>query len=603
VHVGNARLRTRRLSAARVGYSCGLALLAFLIGSKSLQNAVAEGDTRTITLHHIHTGEDITITYKRDGRYDEAALTKLNWFLRDWRRSEETQMDPRLIDLVWEVQREAAPNTPIQVVCGYRSPQTNEMLRHRSAASGVARYSQHMLGRAMDFYIPGVPLEQLREYGLRLARGGVGFYPESGSPFVHMDVGSIRMWPRMTREQLVRVFPDQRTVQIPIDGKPLAGYALALAEVKSKGSTPSDTSLAAAHEAGVDVGAAVASNDRPAGNPFAKLLGLRGRASSNDEDDDADSAPPPTVAVAAAPAFPPQPKPVAFAAQTPAVPADAEPTDAAPSAPQSKPAVLAGLAPNSNKKPATTTIAAKIADATAKLKLVHIATLAAAPAAAASTPAKTAPAAGTPNQVIVARGYWQGPTDGTVAANPLDAASFQRHDVILASADTTGTIAPLASPRDDHAASSLTLAYADQPGRDDAAPTGIAALQAAATPVQQAGQAGTTIAIKRAADQAVSAIKTASASSVNVIKTSVDLQNPWLRAIVLSPSVHRFLTTVALGERDFRSLAALMVKPKNAVVMTFAADPNPGLDQDHFSGAAIVFVSTVTYPTHTASLQ
>ena len=79
--------------------------------------------------------------------------------------------------------------------------------------------------------------------------------------------------------------------------------------------------------------------------------------------------------------------------------------------------------------------------------------------------------------------------------------------------------------------------------------------------------------------------------------------NPWLRAIVLSPSVKHFLTTVALGDRDFRSLAALMVKPRNSVMMTFAADPNPGLPQDHFSGAAIVFVSTVNYPTRTASLQ
>src|SRR5208282_3466246 len=118
--------------------------------------AVAEGDTRTISLHHIHTDEDITITFKRDGRYDDGALAKLNWFLRDWRRGEDTHMDPRLVDLVWEVQREIGTKEQIQVVCGFRSPQTNAMLRHRSA--GVARFSQHMLGRAMDFYIPGVPL-------------------------------------------------------------------------------------------------------------------------------------------------------------------------------------------------------------------------------------------------------------------------------------------------------------------------------------------------------------------------------------------------------------------------------------------------------------
>src|SRR6201997_352517 len=163
VHVNNARLNTRRLSAARTGYSCGLALLIFILGSKALQNAVAEGDTRTITMHHLHTGEDITITYKRNGRYDEAALEKLNWFLRDWRKSEQTRMDPHLIDLVWDVQREANTGNPIQVVCGYRSPETNAMLRHRSANTGVARFSQHMLGHAMDFYIPGISLEKVRE--------------------------------------------------------------------------------------------------------------------------------------------------------------------------------------------------------------------------------------------------------------------------------------------------------------------------------------------------------------------------------------------------------------------------------------------------------
>ncbi len=111
---------------------------------------------------------------------------------------------------------------------------------------------------------------------------------------------------------------------------------------------------------------------------------------------------------------------------------------------------------------------------------------------------------------------------------------------------------------------------------------------------------GTTIAVKRAASQIASAIMTASATSLTVIKADAHFENPWLRAIVLSPSVHRFLTTVALGARDFRSLAALMVKPASAVMMTFAADPNPGLDHDHFSGTAIVFVSTVNYPTRTA---
>ncbi|MGO8923616.1 MAG: ATP-binding protein, partial [Xanthobacteraceae bacterium] len=81
------------------------------------------------------------------------------------------------------------------------------------------------------------------------------------------------------------------------------------------------------------------------------------------------------------------------------------------------------------------------------------------------------------------------------------------------------------------------------------------------------------------------------------------LENPWLRAVLVAPSVQRFLTTLALGARDFRALAALMVKPRSSVMMTFAADPNPGLDHERFSGPAVVFVSTVSYSSRTAILQ
>src|SRR5580704_16286981 len=88
VPVGKARLKTYLSPAARAGYSCGLAALLVLFGARILQTAVAEGDTRTISLHHVHTDEDLTITFKRDGRYDDAALEKLNWFLRDWRKGE-----------------------------------------------------------------------------------------------------------------------------------------------------------------------------------------------------------------------------------------------------------------------------------------------------------------------------------------------------------------------------------------------------------------------------------------------------------------------------------------------------------------------------------
>src|SRR3984957_11106317 len=251
VPVSFARQLLTAALSSRTGQCTGLAALMILLGNNGLENAVANGDTRTLTLHHIHTDDDITITYKRDGRYDEEALKQLDRFVRDWRKDEEIHMDPRLFDVIWEVSREVAGDKTIHVVCGYRSPATNAMLRHRS--SGVAKFSQHLLGRARDFYIPGASLEELRYAGLRLQRGGVGYYPTSGSPFVHLDVGEVRHWPRMTHEELARVFPNGRTVHVASDGRPLSGYAQALADIEKRGSSPpSQTSLAAAHEAGVE---------------------------------------------------------------------------------------------------------------------------------------------------------------------------------------------------------------------------------------------------------------------------------------------------------------------------------------------------------------
>ncbi len=197
-----------------------------------MHDASALNETRTLSFHHTHSNEDLTVTFKRDGRYDEDALKQINHYLRDWRSQDQTTMDRHLFDILWEVYRDVDGKKPIQIISAYRSPATNAMLRRRS--SGVARFSQHMLGHAMDFFIPDVPLEQIRYAGLRLQRGGVGFYPTSGSPFVHLDTGSIRHWPRMTREQLVKVFPDGRTVHVPTDGTPLKGYELARADIEKR---------------------------------------------------------------------------------------------------------------------------------------------------------------------------------------------------------------------------------------------------------------------------------------------------------------------------------------------------------------------------------
>ncbi len=213
-----------------VKLSAQLALVFTAVTAFAPSQAAAE--TRTLKLHFVHTGERAEITFKKNGKYLPDGLKKLNVFLRDWRRNEPTKMDPRLFDLVWQVYQTAGGRDYITVVSAYRSPATNSMLRSRTR--GVAKSSQHTLGKAMDFYIPGVPLKKLRDTALRYQIGGVGYYPTSGSPFVHLDVGSVRHWPRLSRRELLAVFPDGKTIHVPTDGKPLPGYQQALAAYEAR---------------------------------------------------------------------------------------------------------------------------------------------------------------------------------------------------------------------------------------------------------------------------------------------------------------------------------------------------------------------------------
>jgi hypothetical protein len=382
------------------------------------------------------------------------------------------------------------------VICGYRSPETNSMLRARS--NGVAQFSLHSQGDAMDFYIPGVELEKVREVGLRMQRGGVGFYPTSGSPFVHLDTGSIRHWPRMTHDQLVRVFPDQRTVHIPSDGQPLAGYALALADVERDGHAPNSVSLAAARNAGV-IGD---DEDRTASVPqkrglLASLFGMR-------ETTPEASKPPlrETVAVASARVSPPitvalerivplpKGRPVAMAAVTPI--------------PHARPEMVAAL----------------------------------------------------PSNPIEARGLW-----------PLEVASAD--PVVTASLAYAADVAPA-------------------PVRH-AAPMGAASRVAAGH--DAIAELGT----------GVKADRLAAASSFGN-RFEGPLHGPWLRAMILTPSVSMAMTTTRLGALDARPLAEFMRKPTLALVMTFADDPHGGMRSDSFSGNAVVFLATATFGMRTASL-
>ncbi|MGX8012178.1 DUF882 domain-containing protein [Mesorhizobium sp. ORM8.1] len=253
-----------------------LAFVILAVGFLSAAMSGARAEVRTLKLYHLHTHEKAEIVYKRNGRYDPEGLRKINIILRDWRRNEPTKMDPRLLDLVWEAYREAGATDYIQVVCGYRSPSTNAMLRSRSR--GVAEKSQHMLGKAMDFYIPGVPLKKLRNIGLKMQGGGVGYYPTSGSPFVHMDVGNVRHWPGISRQELVSLFPNGKTLHVPSDGRPLPGYDQALAAYQSrKGSgTPN-----------IEVASAGGSTKRSGG-----LLAAWFGGGSDEADDEADDSNP-----------------------------------------------------------------------------------------------------------------------------------------------------------------------------------------------------------------------------------------------------------------------------------------------------------------------
>ena len=207
--------------------------VAVCLVPNSTKSAVANGDTRTIILSDQHTHETGSFRYMVNGVYDQAVLDKLNWFCRDWRLNEQTKMDPRLFDILWEVYRESGSTQPIDVLSGYRSPQTNAMLRRRSHL--VAQYSQHMQGKAIDAHFIDVSTARIRDIAMRMQEGGVGFYPTGMTPWVHIDSGDVRYWPRMSRAALTRLFPDGKTVFIPTDGQPMPGFEQARAEIAARG--------------------------------------------------------------------------------------------------------------------------------------------------------------------------------------------------------------------------------------------------------------------------------------------------------------------------------------------------------------------------------
>ena len=229
----------RGIVARRALFGAGLALTlaSVCLGLVAFEEASARGETRTLSLYNIHTKESLTVTFKRDGGYDREALKQLNHFMRDWRKDASREMDPALIDLIWTLHETLGSKEPVKLISGYRSSATNSKLRRRGG--GQAKNSQHITGKAADIHFPDVPVKTLRNSALVQEQGGVGYYPTSGIPFVHVDTGRVRMWPRIARLELAALFPDGRTKYIPRDGKPIApkDYQLAVAKGLTRGNT------------------------------------------------------------------------------------------------------------------------------------------------------------------------------------------------------------------------------------------------------------------------------------------------------------------------------------------------------------------------------
>lgn len=191
-----------------------------LLAATGSSEIVANSDrARVISLHNIHTKETVSVLYKKDGKYIDAGMEKVNWVLRDWRRNEATKMDPELIDLLWDMHAELGSQEPIHIISGFRSRDTNNMLRR--TVGGQASESRHILGKAADVHFPDVPLKNLRYSALIRERGGVGYYPTSALPFVHVDTDRVRAWPRLPRYELALLFPNGRTQHLPAEGGPI----------------------------------------------------------------------------------------------------------------------------------------------------------------------------------------------------------------------------------------------------------------------------------------------------------------------------------------------------------------------------------------------
>ena len=172
-----------------------MSLMIFLLMAapgQSTESALSPREYR-LRFYHTHTGERLDVVYRHGDQYIPEALDQLDHYLRDHRTGDVRHFDPRLFDLLYDLIASLGDSEgEIDVICGYRTPWSNEFLRMRSPHTGVARHSLHMQAEAIDIRLPGIPTSELRDAALRLRRGGVGYY--RSSDFVHVDVGRVRQW-------------------------------------------------------------------------------------------------------------------------------------------------------------------------------------------------------------------------------------------------------------------------------------------------------------------------------------------------------------------------------------------------------------------------
>jgi uncharacterized protein YcbK (DUF882 family) len=147
-------------------------------------------DYKTLSFEHTHTGDKLKLTYFERGRYIKEALHEINYLLRDFRTDDIHPIDTALLDQLFVLKQMLGMNKPFHIISGYRSPLTNTQLRKNS--HGVAEHSFHMQGRAIDIRLEKVSSKTIRNAALKMAQGGVGYYPRDN--FVHLDTGRFRTW-------------------------------------------------------------------------------------------------------------------------------------------------------------------------------------------------------------------------------------------------------------------------------------------------------------------------------------------------------------------------------------------------------------------------